>query len=55
MPKLSVTGSLATLLWLVAIRREGQDVSAWSFLKLRALVMPPTLPLSRAALIHRPF
>lgn len=55
MPNLSVTGSLATLLWLVAIRREGQDASAWSFLKLGALVMPPALPLSLAALIHRPF
>lgn len=54
-PNLSVTGSLATLLWLVAIRREGQDVSAWSFLKLGALVMPPALLLSLAALIHRPF
>lgn len=54
-PNLSVTGSLATLLWLVAIRREGQDVSAWSFLKLGALVMPPALLLSLAALIHQGF
>jgi arsenical pump membrane protein len=33
-PNLSVTGSLATILWLVALRREGQTVSAWNFLKL---------------------
>jgi len=42
-PNLSVTGSLATLLWLVALRREGQSVSAWKFLGLGCLVMPPAL------------
>ena len=40
-PNLSVTGSLATILWLAALRREGQTVSAWTFLKLGLLVMPP--------------
>ncbi|TWI94793.1 arsenical pump membrane protein [Mucilaginibacter frigoritolerans] len=38
-PNLSITGSLATILWLVALRREGQTVSAWAFLKLGALIM----------------
>ena len=47
-PNLSVTGSLATILWLSALRREGQRVSAWSFLKLGALVMPPALLLAIA-------
>lgn len=42
-PNLSITGSLATLLWLVAIRREGENVSAWRFLRLGLLVMPPAL------------
>ncbi len=42
-PNLSVTGSLATILWLVALRREGQQVSAWRFLALGCLVMPPAL------------
>ena len=28
-PNLSVTGSLATILWLVALRREGEMVTAW--------------------------
>jgi arsenical pump membrane protein len=42
-PNLSVTGSLATLLWLIAIRREGENVSGWRFLALGALVMPPAL------------
>jgi len=42
-PNLSVTGSLATILWLVALRRENIEVGAWQFLKLGALVM--TIPL----------
>ena len=44
-PNLSVTGSLATILWLGALRREGLSVSAWRFLKLGFLVMPPALLL----------
>src|SRR5581483_9657673 len=32
-PNLSVTGSLATVLWLIALRREGQRISGWMFLK----------------------
>jgi arsenical pump membrane protein len=42
-PNLSVTGSLATILWLVALRREGQEVSFGKFLALGVLVMPPAL------------
>ncbi|MGA7807686.1 arsenic transporter [Bradyrhizobium sp.] len=45
-PNLSITGSLATILWLIALRREGEDVSALRFLKVGALVMPPALLLS---------
>jgi arsenical pump membrane protein len=47
-PNLSVTGSLATILWLAALRREGHSVSAWTFLKLGALVMPAALLLALA-------
>ncbi len=47
-PNLSVTGSLATILWLTALKREGQSVSAWAFLKLGVLVMPPALLLAIA-------
>ena len=50
-PNLSVTGSLATILWLTAIRREEVEVSAWRFLKLGLLVTPPALALALAALI----
>lgn len=42
-PNLSVTGSLATILWLVALRREGQQVSAWAFLKIGTVVMTAAL------------
>ncbi|TSP13701.1 arsenic transporter [Cupriavidus campinensis] len=42
-PNLSVTGSLATLLWLTALRREGHAVGAGTFLKTGALVMPLAL------------
>ena len=49
-PNLSVTGSLATILWLIALRREGPSVSALRFLKLGLVVMPSALLLSLAAL-----
>jgi arsenical pump membrane protein len=50
-PNLSVTGSLATILWLVALRREAIHVSAWQFLKLGGIVMIPALLLALAALM----
>jgi arsenical pump membrane protein len=53
-PNLSVTGSLATILWLIALRREGEGVSAWRFLKLGLVVMPPALLLSLLALAAMP-
>jgi len=48
-PNLSVTGSLATILWLNALRREGHKVSALAFLKVGMIVMPPALLLALAA------
>jgi arsenical pump membrane protein len=48
-PNLSITGSLATILWLTALRREGQSVGGFDFLKLGFLVMPPALILALAA------
>jgi arsenical pump membrane protein len=53
-PNLSVTGSLATILWLIAIRREGQDVTFLKFLKWGVLVMPPALPLAIVAVLVGP-
>ena len=49
-PNLSVTGSLATILWLLALRREGLHVGALRFLAIGALVMTPALVASLAAL-----
>jgi arsenical pump membrane protein len=42
-PNLSVTGSLATILWLIALRKEKLDVSGWDFLKVGAIAMPLAL------------
>jgi len=50
-PNLSVTGSLATILWLVALRREKIDVTAWRFLKIGVLVTPLALVAALAAAI----
>jgi arsenical pump membrane protein len=50
-PNLSVTGSLATILWLTALRRERVQVAGADFLKLGLLVMPPALLLSLGALL----
>lgn len=49
-PNLSVTGSLATILWLIAIRRDGVEITAWEFLKVGAVVMPLALAASVVAL-----
>jgi arsenical pump membrane protein len=56
-PNLSVTGSLATILWLLALRKENLDVSFWRFLKIGAVAMPVALLLSlgRAILMQKIF
>jgi arsenical pump membrane protein len=50
-PNLSISGSLATILWLVTLRRERLDVTTATFLRLGLLVMPPALVLSIACMI----
>jgi arsenical pump membrane protein len=45
-PNLSITGSLATILWLIALRKEQLDVSFWDFLKVGAVAMPSALSVS---------
>ena len=42
-PNLSVTGSLATILWLIALRKEKLEVSFWKFLQVGAIAMPIAL------------
>jgi arsenical pump membrane protein len=48
---LSVTGSLATILWLITLRKEGFRVTAWTFLKFGILVMPLALIAAVVALV----
>ncbi|HTX55836.1 MAG TPA: SLC13 family permease [Candidatus Acidoferrales bacterium] len=45
-PNISVTGSLATMLWLIALRRNGYDVSPWRFLQIGILTTLPALALA---------
>ena len=51
-PNLSVTGSLATILWLTALRRDGVTVSFGQFIAVGALAMPPALLLALMAALH---
>jgi arsenical pump membrane protein len=48
-PNLSITGSLATILWLIAIRREGLHVSGWQFFRIGMIIMPISLFFAIAA------
>ena len=48
---LPVTGSLAALLRLVAIRHEGKNVSARQFMKIGVLVVTPALLFDTLALL----
>jgi arsenical pump membrane protein len=48
-PNLSVTGSLATMLWLIAMRREGLHVDFITFLKVGVIAMPVALVLALAS------
>ncbi len=42
-PNLSVTGSLATILWLLALRREKIEIDAWQFLRVGVVAMPAAM------------
>ncbi len=50
-PNLSITGSLATILWMNALRRASVPMNAWLFLRLGAVAMP--LALLAASLVLR--
>ena len=49
-PNLSITGSLATILWLIALRRDGEVVTFGQFLKAGIAVTSPALALATCAL-----
>lgn len=54
-PNLSITGSLATILWLIALRKEKIEVTLWDFLKIGAVAMPVALLASLAGSILMQF
>ena len=45
-PNLSVTGLAAMILWLIALRREKVEITAWSFFKVGTIAMPAALVLA---------
>jgi arsenical pump membrane protein len=45
-PNLSVTGSLATILWLIALRRESVEITAGEFFRVGLIAMPLALAAS---------
>ncbi|MFZ0732553.1 MAG: arsenic transporter [Candidatus Sulfotelmatobacter sp.] len=53
-PNLSITGSLATILWLLALRKEKLEVSFWDFFKVGVVAMPAAMfaSLGGAILMH---
>ena|ERR1700739_2053910 len=50
-PNLSITGSLATILWLIALRREKLDVSFCDLFQIGVIAMPAALLVSLAGSI----
>lgn len=54
-PNLSITGSLATILWLIALRKEKLEVSFLDFLKVGAIAMPAALLAAVAGTIAMAF
>lgn len=53
-PNLSITGSLATILWLIALRKQKIEVSFWDFFKVGVVAMPAAMfaALGGAILMH---
>lgn len=52
-PNLSITGSLATILWLKELRKNGHEISSWQFLKLGFLIMIPALLAALSVVIFQ--
>lgn len=50
-PNFSVTGSLATILWLIALRREGEHVSFLNFFRYGLVITIPSLALATCGLL----
>lgn len=45
-PNLSVTGSLATILWLIVLRKENEHTSPWEFFRIGMVAMPVSVFLA---------
>jgi arsenical pump membrane protein len=50
-PSIAITGSLSTILWLIALRKEDIDVTGATFSRIGFLVTLPALTLSTLALL----
>ncbi|HWZ13154.1 MAG TPA: SLC13 family permease [Acidobacteriaceae bacterium] len=50
-PSIAITGSLSTILWLTALRKEDIDVTGATFSRIGLLVILPALTLSTLALL----
>lgn len=50
-PNLSITGSLATILWLDALRRENVQITGGQFLRIGMIVMPCAMFVALIALL----
>jgi arsenical pump membrane protein len=50
-PNLTHLGSLATLLWLLFLRRKGLDVSVWQYFRIGLILMPPMLAAAILGLV----
>jgi arsenical pump membrane protein len=49
-PNLTIMGSLSSILWLVAVRREGEHVSGWHFVRVGLVATPLAMAASLALL-----
>ena len=49
-PNLTTVGSLATMLWLILLRRRGLEISAFDYLKIGVAVTVPALLAAAAGL-----
>jgi arsenical pump membrane protein len=49
-PNLTTVGSLATMLWLLLLRRRGLEVSSFEYFTVGVLVTPPMLLVAALAI-----
>jgi arsenical pump membrane protein len=50
-PKMTPFGSLATLLWLHTLKKEGISINYWSYSKFGLIVTPPVLLIVLLSLV----